>query len=1167
MPLQGLNTGLIFTNSNCIGCNKCISGCHAPGANVVVKEKDSNKYTIAVNPNNCILCGGCLTDCLHDARTYKDDTDSFFEALKNGEHISILVAPSLLSDYEEQYNNILGYLKDLGVRHIYNTSFGADIMVWVYINLIQSHGLKSAISQFCPIIVNYCEKYNPELLPSLMPVQSPMMCTAIYARDYLNITDKLAYISPCIASKYEMDDVNTYGKVSYNVTFERLMDHLKGTDITPFYAEDEAAYGLGGLISMSGGLSDNIELYVGFDEVLIQITGSNNIFPYFEHYNKEVHTQGELPFLVDALNCTNGCNFGSGTNCGIEFQNKMAFSAHRAKEKVYKSGIVPIGSNYSERINKLNKRFENLELCSFIRQYDLTRKIEQVTLSEETIDHVFISMYKYTEEQRHTDCGSCGHRTCYHMACATGANINHKENCINYSKERIRLETEKTNRLLDEISAINEELRNSAQLKSNFLANMSHEIRTPMNAVIGMAEMALRGNLPNEERSYIQQIKASGRSLLAIINDVLDFSKIESGKMEINEVEYAVMSIINDTVNMVMSRISEKDITLIVEADPEIPFILYGDDIRIKQVLTNFASNAIKFTASGSVKISMHHTRNNDTITLSISIQDTGIGIKDDDLGKIFSSFQQVDSTRNRNIEGTGLGLAISKEIVHMMGGEIHVKSIYGKGSTFSFCIPQKIVNDTPSVTICKEGIIHLASCINNRYVRESFEFAIAKFQTVDIKCSFLADIEEAVANGVEFVFIDYPLWNKKMKEFAKKSKNTQFIIIVDPRKDIVPESYVRKLNQPVYSLSIAAIFNNESEKDFQNISATGDIRFVAPDAQILIVDDNIINLTVAKGLLSPIGMNITCASGALEAIYLIENNHYDLVFMDHMMPDIDGVEATHMIRKKEGDYFKNLPIIALTANAINDAKKMFLREGMDDFVAKPIEMLDIISKLRKWLPKEKIKSLGLNEIKPVPQNEFEIPEITGLDVKVGLSLSGNWEFYTKILSDYYAVIEKKVNLIETYVANENILNYTIEVHALKSSSRTIGATALGDLAAKLEKYGLEKEINLIKELTPELLVLYRSYIPILKPFFQPDIIEAIHDITPIKLKEKLTLLCDALDSFDIDSAKEVVNELQSFRFEQEEQEILKKLCVSVKNLEYEEAFFLGKKWIEFSSE
>lgn len=1164
MHAETLNSGIIFTKSNCIGCNKCISGCVAVGANVVVTDTRADHHTVQVDPNKCILCGTCVDACVHHARTYRDDTEEFFAALARGEDITILVSPMLLTDYEKQYHNILGYLKHLGVRHVYNTGFGADIMIWVCMNFIGQFGLSGVISQFCPVIVNYLEKYKPELLQNLLPVQSPAMCTAIYVSDYLKNTDKLAFISPCIAKKHEIEDVNTYGKISYNVTFERLMKHLEGVDVTPYHAEDEVGYGLGALISLPGGLSDNVERYIGFDQVLIQTEGPSNIFPYFDHYYKEVSSEGELPFLVDALSCTNGCNFGTGTRCGIELRNEMTFSAHRMKENAYQSGNVSTGLTYEERIEMLNKRFEQFEISSFVRQFDVTRRVPEVQLAESEYEAIYNSMFKYTQAQRFTDCGACGYKTCRAMAYAIGTGVNQKENCINYSKECIRQETEKINNLLLEISKMNEELKQSTQLKSNFLANMSHEIRTPMNAIIGMAEMALRGELPNEERGYIRQIKASGRSLLAIINDILDFSKIESGKMELNESEYKVLSILNDTVNIVMTRIGEKNITLMVDLDPDIPATLYGDDIRIKQILVNLANNAVKFTESGCVEISVQHERAADGIYLSISIRDTGIGIRPDDLDKLFNSFQQVDSKRNRNVEGTGLGLAISREFVRLMNGSIAVESTYGKGSTFSFRIPQRVIEDKPCIRLRSNEELHIASWIGNDYVRENFVKSLASFSNVShIACSSLVEAEFAYRAGATYFFVDYDHWTPETDQFARTHRQFEVVVILDARKDFISASYVRKLHQPAYALNLAALFNNEPLDGYDSETHAETENFEATEARVLIIDDNTINLTVAKGLLSPLRMDVTGVTSAREAMPLIEENRYDIIFMDHMMPDIDGVEATHMLRAMDDPYYKTVPIIALTANAINNAKEMFLREGMSDFVAKPIEMRDITAKLRRWLPQEKIHNVVKQDVPTVDTADGLFPAIEGLDVHAGLALSGSRELYENVLGDYYAVIQKKSDLIAQYERDGDWHAYTIEVHALKSASRLVGAGELADLAAELEQCGKNEAVDVIRAKTPELLRMYRALQPILLRFSRKQPEPGTVSVTAEELAQKLEALDEAVEDFDIDAAKELMDQLDHCVLDGRAAATRQRLSDAVYAMEYDDASAIAKEWLE----
>lgn len=1126
----------------------------------MVKEGEE-RFTVKVDPDRCILCGQCIKACVHSARTYRDDTERFFHDLEQGAAISVLAAPSLLTNYEEQYHNILGYLKAKGVRHAYNVSFGADLMTWAYVNFIRVFGLSGVISQSCPVIVNYLEKYKPELLKYLMPVQSPLMCTAIYVADYLKIKDKLAFISPCIAKKQEIDDVNTYERVSYNITFERLMEHIGTTDITGYYAEDEVPYGLGVLVPGAGGLSSNLQMYIGFNEVLIKTSGPNNIFPYFDHYYSVIKSGEELPFLVDAMSCTNGCYFGTGTNCGAELNNDISFATHRSKEKAYRSGAVPMASNYEERLRLLNSRFKNFALSSFVRQYDQTRRVNKAVLSEKQFEDIFHSMYKDTEEHCHVDCGSCGYKTCRDMAYAIGTHVNMKENCIAYSKERIRRETENTHKLVEEISAMNEELMMSDQMKSNFLANMSHEIRTPMNTVIGMAEMALRGELPEVERGYIQQIKSSGRSLLAIINDILDFSKIESGKMEINEVEYAVLPLIQDMIDTALTRIGERDVILVLDAAPDIPSVLYGDDVRIKQVIANLTSNAAKFTKTGYIRVTFSFKGTKDQGILTVHVADSGIGIRKEDMNKLFTSFQQLDSKRNRDIEGTGLGLAISKEFVRLMKGEIHVESVYGKGSAFTFSVPQRIIKAEPCVNVELTETVQTACLIEDPYVKEGFLRAAAYLGVENQVCSSEKELEEACMNKADFVFVGYKLWNRNLEFLAEKYPDTELVVITNTRRDMIVSDQIKKLYQPVYCYNLYSVLNHEnngltdSTSEFQTL-------FEAPDARILVVDDNRINLTVAIGLLMPLKMKVDTATGAEEAVALLSQKQYDIVFMDHMMPGIDGVEATHIIRSIKDEYFQKLPIIALTANAVNTAKEMFISEGMNDFVAKPIDMVDITAKLRKWLPPKKIID-SMDQVCEVQTGagKEETLVIKNLDVESGLAYTGSMNIYRRALSDYYQVIGEKSALIEAYWKAGDYKSYTIEVHALKSASRLVGAVKLADMAARLEKCGKELDTGPIEEETEELLRLYRSYIPILEPFCPKKEQKKKRSCKPEELLSVLKELCSALEDFDIDSAGSFMEQIKGWQLPKSQETLLERLTTSVRHVEYDEAIETAEEW------
>ncbi|MCM1088620.1 MAG: PocR ligand-binding domain-containing protein, partial [Muribaculaceae bacterium] len=421
------------------------------------------------------------------------------------------------------------------------------------------------------------------------------------------------------------------------------------------------------------------------------------------------------------------------------------------------------------------------------------------------------------------------------------------------------------------------DLEKTSNMKSDFLANMSHEIRTPMNAVIGMAEMALREELPSAARNYINQIKDAGKSLLTIINDILDFSKIESGKMDINVVDYEPMSVMNDVTNIVMTRLKGKEVELILDISPNLPSKLLGDNIRIKQILLNLANNAAKFTSRGRILLKMDYMNAApDEIELQVSIEDTGIGIKKEDLDKLFQSFQQVNSKRNRNIEGTGLGLAISKQLLALMDGNIWVESEYEKGSKFSFVLPQKIIDDTPSIGVKNPEDILVTGLISNPYVKERFfqdvERLGVEWKDLDSEAEFAANY----GNKKKFLFVEQSIFSATLEDYVKDHPDLTAVLLIDffdtVKYDDIPNLLVMK--KPLSILNIAIILNGEDPHMDTNGAEMSEFEFIAPEANILIVDDNAVNLTVAEGLLEPLKMQVDTATSGMEAIDKISRYH-----------------------------------------------------------------------------------------------------------------------------------------------------------------------------------------------------------------------------------------------------------------------------------------------------
>ena len=713
----------------------------------------------------------------------------------------------------------------------------------------------------------------------------------------------------------------------------------------------------------------------------------------------------------------------------------------------------------------------------------------------------------------------------------------------------------------------NQELEQSVTMKSDFLANMSHEIRTPMNAVIGMADMALREQLPDVARGYINQIKIAGKSLLAIINDILDFSKIESGKMDINLEEYEPMSVINDVSNIVMTRLIEKDVELILDISPDLPYKLLGDSIRIKQIILNLAGNAAKFTNNGKVTLKMEYTGLSDEeIELRVSVKDTGIGIKQEDMDKLFRSFSQLDSKRNRNIEGTGLGLAICKQLLTLMHGNISVESEYNKGSNFSFVIPQKIVDSTPSITIKDADEILAVSIISNPHIadalRRDTESLGVEYRELmsTVELFFLPEDKNV------FLFIEQNVFSKKIEEFIQNNPEITVVLLInfDDTTDYnisnTPNLLIVK--KPLFVLNLAMIFNHEDLHTIYNTLNDIDFDFIAPEAEILIVDDNAINLTVAEGLLEPLKMKIDTALSGKEAIEKISVHRYDIIFMDHMMPEADGVETTHMIRRFHKDY-DNVPIIALTANAVNGTKEKFCAEGMNDFVAKPIELRVLISKVKRWLPKEKIQKIHTKKTTGKTEVQTEDIVIGDLDTAYAIKSLGNEQLFRTVLKEYYRVIEKKVNLIKSLEEQEDWPAYTIEVHALKSSSKQIGAMSLSDKAAAMENAGNAKDGEMIHKCTDEMLEQYSGYLSVLQPFCEEEEEtdsqkEAASDDVLYKYFEEMQA---AIEDLDMDRMEEVIRKMSEFSYKGRQQELFSQLKDAVAEIDVDACEAVMQDW------
>jgi len=538
-----------------------------------------------------------------------------------------------------------------------------------------------------------------------------------------------------------------------------------------------------------------------------------------------------------------------------------------------------------------------------------------------------------------------------------------------------------------------EELRKEKELadmanraKSDFLANMSHEIRTPINAVMGMNEMVLRECKDDVIKEYACNIQNASKTLLTLINDILDLSKIEAGKMEIIKERYFLSSVLNGVVNMIQLRANQKRLQFVVEVDETIPDELYGDEVRIRQVMVNLLNNAVKYTRTGTVWLRIEKEEMREKhIVLKISVQDTGIGIKQEDMGRLFYGFERLDEKENRNVEGTGLGLAITSKIVDLMQGKLSVESVYKEGSTFTVLLPQQIVRPA--------GI---------------------------------GNFEEKY------------------------------------------HSYVQSLN--TYKES-----------------------FRAPEAEVLVVDDNDMNLFVFENLLKKTQVKVTkCGSGE-SCLELVCEKKFDAIFLDHMMPGMDGIETMKQMREMDHYLSKGAPVIALTANAIVGVREMYISEGFDDYLSKPIAGDDLEEMLQRYIPKEKLIRVK-NEVHPSGEEEKGAKEVRSesesegkedgiaeyterlVDRTIGLRYCAeSEEMYREFMMMFCDMMPEKKEKIKQCFSEQDWENYTILVHALKSTALNVGAKILSEKALASEKAGKAQQIDFILEHHEELMECYEK--------------------------------------------------------------------------------------------
>ncbi len=623
----------------------------------------------------------------------------------------------------------------------------------------------------------------------------------------------------------------------------------------------------------------------------------------------------------------------------------------------------------------------------------------------------------------------------------------------------------------EELQQKNEELeaaRSAAEKAENardiFLANMSHELRTPINTILGLNELILRESQEEAVKEYARDIRQAGNILLALVSDILDFSKLEADKMELTEGIYDISSLLNDLINSISVQQRRKKLDLALEIAQDIPYKLFGDEIHIRQIIGNLLSNAVRYTEKGRITLHLSWKEvTKDTIELYVIVKDTGIGIKDEDIPKLFQAFQRMDSTIRSKEDRTGLGLAITQRLIEMMGGKLEVQSVYGKGSAFSFRIIQKIVDREP-----------------------------------------LGDFERQYRESLRSI-----------------------------------EDYHEK--------------------------------FIAPMGRILIVDDNAMNLAVAQGLLKGTRLQIDVASSGEECLELIKRKTYHLICMDHMMPVMDGVQTLHAIRALEGNPSRNIPVIALTANAVAGARELYLKEGFQDYLTKPIDADKFENMLIEYLPDNVVYMTNNREVSDEfePQNaeEFDIREsqlyLMGFNLRNGLRyMGGDKALYGKVLHDFHSILQEKETALQDFLQKGDMPGYTIIVHSLKGNARSVGADDLADEAFELEKMAKAGQLEDVTVRSPILFSMMKNMRNSLRVYLetedaeekkaQTEVPDSAEVITEEDWVRALQELAARLDDFDGESAAAKLRELKRYERPEADKKMLRLCEKAIKDYAYD---------------
>lgn len=708
----------------------------------------------------------------------------------------------------------------------------------------------------------------------------------------------------------------------------------------------------------------------------------------------------------------------------------------------------------------------------------------------------------------------------------------------------------------------------------DFLTNVSHELRTPINAVTGISAVMLKREEDAEKRKEIASIQEAGHRLFSQIEDILDYTEIDTGKMKVSKEPYVLLSLLNDVITGSQMLTEENAPEVIFDVDAKIPSSLVGDARKIKKILRHLIDNAVRFTKKGGVYVRVYTLTKPYGVNLCMEVSDTGIGIEKEDLEKITEKFFKSDGGKSRRTGGLGLGLPIVYGMVTAMEGFMQVDSNLNDGTTVTVSIPQAVADAAPGMVLENRASLSLACYVRpEKYeipkVREYYNEMISHLVTgLDVPLHQVSDLEElkklVSVYRLTHLFVGREEYEESRQFLDSLDQDVEIIVVADERFALPDSGRVKLLNKPFYSFMIASVLNAEASGDTEILKEK---RMLCPGVKVLVVDDEPMNRRVAEEIFKGYQMQVQTAESGRMAIDLCEREDFDLVFLDHMMPEMDGIETLKRLRKIHTDSGRGLTVIAFTANAVSGAREMFLKEGFDEFVSKPIEYSEMEHVLRKVLPKSAIIWVDEN-IENIEKGDknFEKDsrhEVVQINTKSALAYCKNdMNFYQELLHKFVVDADKKKSEIDHYLKREDYDNYRIVIHALKSTAKMIGADALSELAQELEAAVQNKDIGYVREHHEEMLLEYSRVVDRIsetmddkKNDTDKPIAKNEAEISGDELLERLTELKEGLAAFEIDKSEAVISEMsETVYMGKDVGEFLREVRKDVEDYEFREA-------------